>query len=130
MTTTSSHLAARLDKKPPYKLLALDGGGIRGLITVEILGEIERLLQQDLGKDDSFVLSDFFDYVGGTSTGAVIAACLALGMRVEMIRKFYLDSAELMFSKSSIFQRLKYKFEDEPLALKLRSEFQAKTGET
>jgi predicted acylesterase/phospholipase RssA len=129
MLDESSHVARRLKKKPPYKFLALDGGGIRGMITVEILAEIERLLQQSLGKDDNFVLADYFDYIGGTSTGAVIAACLALGMRVAKIRQFYADSAELMFSKSSIFERLKYKFEDEPLALKLRTEFQAATGE-
>ena len=130
MVDESSQVTRRLHKKPPYKLLALDGGGIRGLITIEVLGELEHMLQQALGKDDKFVLADYFDYVAGTSTGAVIAACLCLGMRVSKIRQFYLDSAELMFSKASIFNRLKYKFEDEPLALKLRSEFQATTGET
>ena len=130
MSGASSDVTRRLQKSPPYKLLALDGGGIRGIITVEVLAELERLLQQELGKDETFVLADYFDYVGGTSTGAVIAACLSLGMRAGTIRQFYLDSAELMFSKSSIFDRLKYKFEDEPLALKLRGEFQAKTGET
>ena len=130
MVDESSQVTKRLHKKPPYKLLALDGGGIRGLITIEVLGELERVLQQALGKDDKFVLADYFDYVAGTSTGAVIATCLCLGMRVSKIRQFYLDSAELMFSKTSIFNRLKYKFEDEPLALKLRSEFQATTGET
>ncbi|HYK13487.1 MAG TPA: patatin-like phospholipase family protein, partial [Burkholderiales bacterium] len=130
MVDESSQVTKQLHKKPPYKLLALDGGGIRGLITIEVLGELERVLQQALGKDDKFVLADYFDYVAGTSTGAVIATCLCLGMRVSKIRQFYLDSAELMFSKTSIFNRLKYKFEDEPLALKLRSEFQATTGET
>jgi len=130
MTGASSDVTRRLQKSPPYKLLALDGGGIRGIITIEVLAELERLLQQELGKDDKFVLADYFDYVGGTSTGAVIATCLSLGMRVDTIRQFYLDSAELMFSKSSIFDRLKYKFEDEPLALKLRGEFQVKTRET
>jgi uncharacterized protein len=130
MPDESSDVTTRLQKKPPYKLLALDGGGIRGIITVEVLAEVERQLQQALGKDDTFVLADYFDYVAGTSTGAVIAACLCLGMRVDTIRQFYFDSAELMFSKSSVFKRLKYKFEDEPLAVKLRSEFQARTGET
>lgn len=130
MAAGKSAIEAKLDKKPPYKLLALDGGGIRGLITVEVLAQIERVLQKRLGKEDTFVLADYFDYVGGTSTGAVIATCLSMGMRVDTIRQFYLDSAELMFSKASIFKRLKYKFEEEPLAEKLRSEFQAKTGET
>jgi patatin-like phospholipase/acyl hydrolase len=34
-------VVAKLDKAPPYRLLALDGGGIRGLITLEILKGIE-----------------------------------------------------------------------------------------
>jgi hypothetical protein len=123
------NLADKLNKKPPYKLLALDGGGIRGLITIEVLAEIERVLQQRLGRGDDFVLADYFDYVAGTSTGGVIATCIALGLRLDEIRSFYFDSAELMFEKASILKRLNYKFEDEPIAQKLRTVFKEKTGE-
>lgn len=119
----------RLAKHPPYRLLALDGGGIRGLITIEVLGEIERILQDELGAGEDFTLAQYFDYVAGTSTGTVIATCLSLGMRVDEIRKFYLESAELMFEKAALFKRLRYKFEDEPLANKLRTVFAEKTGE-
>jgi predicted acylesterase/phospholipase RssA len=122
-------IADKLKKTRPYKLLALDGGGIRGIITIEVLGEIERVLQKALRAGDDFVLADYFDYVAGTSTGAVIATCLSLGMRVDEIRKFYLESAELMFEKAALFKRLRYKFEDEPLANKLRTVFAEKTGE-
>jgi predicted acylesterase/phospholipase RssA len=122
-------IAEKLTKARPYKLLALDGGGIRGIITIEVLGEIERILQNRLRADNDFVLADYFDYVAGTSTGAVIATCLSLGMRVDEIRRFYLESAELMFEKAALFKRLRYKFEDEPLANKLRSVFAEKTGE-
>jgi hypothetical protein len=66
----------KLDKVGPRKLLALDGGGIRGVITLEVLTEIERQLQKKFGRGDDFVLADYFDYIGGTSTGAIIAACL------------------------------------------------------
>ena len=51
----------KLDKAPPYKLLALDGGGIRGVMTLEVLREIERMLQTELGRDDAFVLGDYDD---------------------------------------------------------------------
>jgi predicted acylesterase/phospholipase RssA len=122
-------IADKLKKTRPYKLLALDGGGIRGIITIEVLGEIERVVQKALRAGDDFVLADYFDYVAGTSTGAVIATCLSLGMRVDEIRKFYLESAELMFEKAALFKRLRYKFEDEPLANKLRTVFAEKTGE-
>jgi uncharacterized protein len=122
-------ISEKLTQGPPYKLLALDGGGIRGIITIEVLGEIERVLQEQLGAGDEFTLARYFDYIAGTSTGAVIATCLSLGMRVDEIRRFYLESAELMFEKASLLKRLHYKFEDEPLANKLRTVFTEKTGE-
>ena len=62
---------AVLERGGPRKLLALDGGGIRGLITVEVLGEIEDQMRGDRG--DEFRLCDEFDYIAGTSTGAIIA---------------------------------------------------------
>ena len=71
------------DKKGPRKLLALDGGGIRGILTLEVLDRIERELQKKLGRGDDFLLADYFDYVAGTSTGAIIATCISLGMRVD-----------------------------------------------
>jgi hypothetical protein len=129
MAQTSSAVHGKLDKKPPYRLLALDGGGIRGLIAIEVLARIESILERRLEKTSDFVLADYFDYVAGTSTGAVIAACVALGMRVDEIRAMYLDSAELMFDKASIFKRLRYKYDDEPLARKMQQVFQAKSRE-
>ena len=69
-------VADKLTKPGPRKLLALDGGGIRGLITIEVLAEIERLLKDEPGAGDDFVLAEYFDYIAGTSTGAVIATCL------------------------------------------------------
>ncbi len=110
------------DGHEPRKLLALDGGGIRGLITIEVLAEVERTLQRRRGRDDSFVLADYFDYVGGTSTGAIIATCLALGMRVDRIRTFYEQSGEEMFDKASLLRRFRTKFEDEKLADRLKRE--------
>ena len=108
-------ISEKLSKNGPRKLLALDGGGIRGMISVEVLAKIESLLQQELGRNDSFVLADYFDYVGGTSTGAIIAACISLGMRIDEIRKFYIDSGPAMFDKARWLQRFHYKFEDEKL---------------
>jgi len=122
-------ISDKLTKRPPYKLLALDGGGIRGLITIEVLGEIERMLRDRLGRGEDFVLADYFDYIAGTSTGAVIGTCVSMGMKIEQIRAFYLESAELMFEKASIFKRLRYKFEDEPLAKKMQTVFRETTGE-
>ena len=84
----------------PKKILALDGGGIRGMMTVEVLKEIEDLLRETSGGDEKFVLADFFDYISGTSTGAIIAAALSLGWSVDKIRNFYTKSGEKMFDKA------------------------------
>ncbi len=102
-------------------MLALDGGGIRGLISLEVLAQLEAQLSGDYA--EGFVLADAFDYVAGTSTGAIIAACIALGMRVDEIRAFYRDSATEMFDKASLLRRWRNKYEDEQLAAKLRTVF-------
>ncbi len=115
------------ENAPPYKLLALDGGGIRGVMTLEVLREIERMLQQELGRDDTFVLADYFDYVAGTSTGAIIATFLSLGWRVADILKFYIDAGPAMFDKAGLLRRFRYKFEDEKLAALLKQQLGAQT---
>jgi patatin-like phospholipase/acyl hydrolase len=111
-----------LARTGPRKLLALDGGGIRGLISVEVLAAIEQQLQDQLGRGDDFVLADYFDYIGGTSTGAIIATCLSLGMRVDRIRGFYEESGEEMFDKASLLRRFRTKYEDDKLAARLKRE--------
>lgn len=109
----------------PRKLLALDGGGIRGMITVEVLARLESQLQHRLGADDSFVLADYFDYIAGTSTGAIIATCLSLGMRVADIRQFYIDSGPAMFDKAGLLKRyLLNKYKDGELAQMLQDVIQ------
>jgi predicted acylesterase/phospholipase RssA len=116
-------LEHRYESKRPRKLLALDGGGIRGMITLEILAEMEEQLRKQLKKDDSFVLADYFDYIGGTSTGAIIAAGLSLGMPVSKLQQFYRDKGEAMFDKSFLLHRVKYFYNDGPLAKELKNTF-------
>jgi len=79
----------------PKRILALDGGGVRGAITVAFLERIEDILSKRLGIEVR--LGDWFDLVGGTSTGALIAGALALGFRTEQIKDFYLRLAPRAF---------------------------------
>jgi len=119
-------LADRYEKNTPgqkRKILSLDGGGIRGVLTLEILAEIERQLKTQLNKDDSFRLSDYFDYIGGTSTGAIIAAGLSLGMSVQQLLDFYQDKGAAMFDKAFLLKRVKYFYNDGPLAKELKNTF-------
>jgi len=113
-------LIDRIKAKGPKKILALDGGGIRGIMTVEILSGIETMLRKALGRGEEFMLADYFDYVAGTSTGAIIATCISLGMPVAKIREFYINSGKEMFDKAFILKRFRYKYEDDKLSDKLR----------
>ena len=93
------------------------------MIAVEVLGAIENLLREKLKKGPDFVLADYFDFVAGTSTGAIIAACISLGMKVDTIRDFYISSGRDMFDKASLLKRFRYKYEDDKLAEKMQGIF-------
>ena len=54
----STKLNARIASTGPTKILALDGGGIRGTITVEVLAEIESQLRRKRGSGDDSGLAD------------------------------------------------------------------------
>ena len=70
-------------------MLALDGGGTRGIITIAFLEKMEATLQAKLSRGDDFVLADYFDMIGGTSVGSMLATMLALGWRMERVRKTF-----------------------------------------
>jgi hypothetical protein len=115
-------LQERIDRAGAKKLLAIDGGGIRGVLALEVLQKIEDLLKARSGRAD-FRLADYFDYIAGTSTGGIVAAGLAIGMSVAEIMAFYAEAGKQMFVKANLMRRLRYKFEDEPLANKLKEVF-------
>lgn len=110
------------------RLLALDGGGIRGLVTLGILEKMETDLRRILKKDASFRLADYFDFIGGTSTGAILATGLSLGLSASELTRFYLEAGPLMFKKEELLDRLWSKFKSDPLEAKLK-EILGKTTE-
>ena len=121
-------VAEKINSTGPKKILALDGGGIRGILTVEVLAKIEHMLRHNLGRGNDFVLADYFDFFAGTSTGAIIAACLSWRMSIDRIRDFYLQNGREMFDKASLLNRYyRHKFEDQKLSARLRQEFGAET---
>jgi len=95
-----TNIEKKLQQLGPKKILTLDGGGIRGILTIEILAKIESDLRKR-EKNEHLVLSDYFDFVAGTSTGAIIATCISLGMSIDEIRNFYLESGAIMFNRKS-----------------------------
>lgn len=113
----------RYATRRPRKILSLDGGGIRGVITLQFLAELENRLKEKLGQDDSFRLSDFYDYIGGTSTGAIIAAGLSIGMQVQELLDFYMNKGKDMFDKNFLFKQWKSLYESGPLLEMLKQTF-------
>lgn len=107
MPDISASLDKRLSATGPKRILALEGGGIRGAVTLGFLGEIERILaerHEDLMKKEDFRLHHYFDLVGGTSTGAIIAALIAVGgYSVAEMKTMYKELGGEIFSDRNGF---------------------------
>src|SRR5262245_31631659 len=69
-------LEEHLDPGRPKRILSLDGGGVKGIITIAFLEKIEEILKKRSCRGDNFRLSDYFDLVGGTSVGALLATLI------------------------------------------------------
>jgi uncharacterized protein len=115
----------------PKRILALDGGGIRGILTLEYLAAIEAMIRQRF-KDETLLLCDYFDLIGGTSTGSIIAAGLACGMTVDALKQLYTGIGATVFqtewwSKFALKGVLAPKFPAEPLQRALDAKLGAQT---
>jgi len=117
-------LAEHLDaSRTPKRILALDGGGVRGALTLEYLAKIETILRSRHGGADAFRLSHYFDLIGGTSTGAIIASLLALGKSVREIQDLYRALANEVFRRSWFrWGAIRHKFDEGALERALRSQ--------
>ena len=72
---------------------------MKGILTLGMLEMLETELRHRSG-DQYLVLSDYFDPIGGTSTGAIIAAALALGLSISDLIKLYGDLGPKVFGKT------------------------------
>ncbi|MEM7557348.1 MAG: patatin-like phospholipase family protein [Cyanobacteria bacterium P01_A01_bin.84] len=79
----------------PFRILSLDGGGIRGVIAATILAKIEKQIQQPL--------NEYFDLIAGASTGSILAAAIATGRSSERIIELYRDKSSIIFPYMSRF---------------------------
>lgn len=76
-----------------FRILSLDGGGIRGIIEAVILAEVEKLIDRPLNK--------YFDLIAGTSTGSILGTGIAVGLKSEEILELYRQKGELIFPYTS-----------------------------
>jgi predicted acylesterase/phospholipase RssA len=97
-----AHLRERFQQPGPKRMLALDGGGARGLLTLGVLAQLERHLAERSGQGDKFRLAHYFDLIGGTSTGAIIATTLALEWRVREVVELYFKLLPAIFERPQV----------------------------
>ena len=75
----------------PFRILSMDGGGIRGIFTATVLAELE---EKYLSGGS---VADYFDLVVGTSTGGIIALGLAAGMTSSQLAELYMTRGGEIF---------------------------------
>ncbi len=88
---------ARLFSPGRKRILTIDGGGVRGIVAIAFLKEMERELRQHTAKPD-LVLADVFDMVAGTSVGSMLATMIALGKETAEIEAAFRDLAPKIFA--------------------------------
>ncbi len=112
----------------PKRILSLDGGGLKGIVTLGFLARLEALLRARHGGDEDFRLCHYFDLIAGTSTGAIIAAALAKGMPVSEVVDHYMTLGSKVF-ESGFFRRgiLRARYDDKKLKRLLKDVLGADT---
>lgn len=114
----------------PKRILSFDGGGIRGIFSLQIAARIEQLFREEYGQPH-LVLADVYDLFAGTSTGAIIAAFLAWGGPVADIEALYTSRGKQMFAHQRRYlpwRMLKSKYRAEAIAECFRDHFTEDDG--
>ncbi|WP_026734200.1 CBASS cGAMP-activated phospholipase [Fischerella sp. PCC 9605] len=78
-----------------FRILSLDGGGIRGLVAAKMLAAIEKQILQPL--------NEYFNLIAGTSTGSILATAIATGRSSEEIVELYKQKSSIIFPYRSRF---------------------------
>lgn len=97
-----------------FKILSIDGGGIRGICPATYLEHIQQSLDRPL--------YEYFDMVAGTSTGGIIALAVALGIPIQDVARIMREGASRLFKKQSKGY-FKPKYKTEVLLSEIRSLF-------
>ena len=122
----SEKLLPRLTAPGPKRMLALDGGGIRGAISLGFLEKIEALLRTR-HNNPNLLLCEYFDLIGGTSTGAIIATLFATGRSVQEVIELYKTLGGKIFGDKfgvlEISSKFKASYDDKPLREELEHLF-------
>ena len=94
----------------PRAILSIDGGGVRGVLALEILVELEAALAR-ARHDPETRLTDCFALMAGTSVGAVLASLFALGLSAASIREAFTRTLHASFTPAGWRHRLYYRYD-------------------
>jgi patatin-like phospholipase/acyl hydrolase len=119
-------LRERLSSEGPKRILSLDGGGIRGALTLGYLEKIEKILRERHDNPE-LKLCDYFDLIGGTSTGSIIAASLAIGKSVAEVKDMYLQLGGRVFTRNKFWKIPSAFFSADNLKEELKNAFGERT---
>lgn len=86
------------EAKRPFRVLTLDGGGMRGLYTATLLQILAKRFDQKFHEKEPDI-GRSFDLICGASTGAILACALALGIPLEQVKKLYIEHGPLIFTR-------------------------------
>jgi patatin-like phospholipase/acyl hydrolase len=84
-------MSGNSEAAPSYRILSLDGGGLRGVFPAAFLARLEDHLEHPVGS--------YFDLIAGTSTGGIIAIGLGLGLFAKDILRLYEDQGPAIFDQ-------------------------------
>lgn len=103
-----------------FRILSIDGGGIKGVFPAAFLASIEKTL-------GGASISSYFDLIAGTSTGGIIALALGLGLHADRVLEFYEHYGPAIFPRKSLWWPLgPAKYDSEPLRRALEETFGSK----
>lgn len=103
-----------------FNILALSGGGVRGIFQATLLKYIEEELYKNTP------LYQMFDMVVGTSTGSIVASALALGIPMKQVERCYKEEGEKIFDKKRVKYLRSEWYSPNNLKKILKSQFQDK----
>ena len=94
VTNRSAPPPASESRRDTFRILCLDGGGIRGAFTAAVLATWDGMLPQT---GTAPALVDRFDLIAGTSTGSILAAGMAMGLPPAQLVELYRENATTIF---------------------------------
>ncbi len=77
--------------RKPFKILCIDGGGIKGLFSAQVLAKFENVFKTNI--------SDQFDLICGTSTGGIIALAASAKIPMSDVVRFYKEKGPIIFAQ-------------------------------